>query len=129
MDSTRLGGRSRGDRGRCVVVARDGTTRDALALGMDDHGHMVIAVKVGATVRQETVDASALIMDSERDAEALREARNQKTWSLAQAEGATRIRQQYLAALEKAASELAASPRLPDRASIRRPTPRRRSRA
>lgn len=33
--------------------------------------------------------------------EALREARNQKTWSLAQAEGATRIRQQYLAALEK----------------------------
>lgn len=31
----------------------------------------------------------------------LREARKQKNWSLAQAEGATRIRQQYLAALEK----------------------------
>lgn len=33
--------------------------------------------------------------------DALREARKQKHWSLAQAEGATRIRQQYLAALEK----------------------------
>jgi transcriptional regulator with XRE-family HTH domain len=31
----------------------------------------------------------------------LREARKQKNWSLAQAEGATRIRQRYLAALEK----------------------------
>jgi transcriptional regulator with XRE-family HTH domain len=31
----------------------------------------------------------------------LREARKQKNWSLAQAEGATRIRQQYLSALEK----------------------------
>lgn len=33
--------------------------------------------------------------------DALREARKQKNWSLAQAEGATRIRQQYLSALEK----------------------------
>ena len=33
--------------------------------------------------------------------DALREARKQKHWSLAQAEGATRIRQQYLSALEK----------------------------
>jgi cytoskeletal protein RodZ len=33
--------------------------------------------------------------------DALREGRKQKNWSLAQAEGATRIRQQYLSALEK----------------------------
>jgi transcriptional regulator with XRE-family HTH domain len=33
--------------------------------------------------------------------DALREARKRKNWSLAQAEGATRIRQQYLSALEK----------------------------
>ena len=33
--------------------------------------------------------------------DALREARKKKNWSLAQAEGATRIRQRYLAALEK----------------------------
>ena len=33
--------------------------------------------------------------------ETLREARKKKNWSLAQAEGATRIRQQYLVALEK----------------------------
>ena len=104
MESTdgRLGGRWSDDCGRCVVEEHDGTMRDGLALGMDSHGRVVVAVKVGkATVVRETVNASAVIMDRERDAKALRAARLRRSADLA-AQATTEARSALAAAIASA---------------------------
>lgn len=66
--------RARG-RGRGHLVGRGGDIVEAVAIALDPHGRLVVSVhQSDRTWIRETVEAAALVMDHQVDAEAIRQA-------------------------------------------------------